>query len=523
MSRRVLLINPPLWYYQSLPTDIIYAVELLERASISVDVDDMNMRSLCSILDVDVDTFDEDKFYNYSYLIDRYKYFNDKFTSISNESYKLSINSFETKLSVERMDDIEQMIDDIDNPYTLFMDRETWDDKNGYRMIAIALFHPDQIVPTFMIAKHLRENGYMGHVHIFGMNEDQISTSMLFENSGGCESGLRKYFDSVGMTSIEKYIEEIYIRIEEGRDIPFYIDDSVPFISKKKFEYIIDLHRDCYPQYSFYPGKIINILYSRGCYWSRCAFCSISKHCEYEMERLNILEDLFRKNSDFSDTVFRFRDCCLSPESIKAIIEIIRTNGFNIRWCCRARFDTAFNEELIDGMATSGCIMISLGVETTIDRLNGLMRKGVNYKNIKKYVQLFSDRGIAVKLTAMSNLPTETVQEAYDNLSNFHELEEYITDIKINSFRLFKDTHIASKPECYGLRICNNFVDYRIYVPYTQVDDRGVQQAYDVACVYDNDSSFDNLSGFISEEHMLLYICRYGIDEFRTIIGRRKG
>ena len=42
----IVLINPPLWYYQSIPIDLIYAAYQLDKHNLKYDIRDLNLEVL---------------------------------------------------------------------------------------------------------------------------------------------------------------------------------------------------------------------------------------------------------------------------------------------------------------------------------------------------------------------------------------------------------------------------------------------------------------------------------------------
>lgn len=417
-----------------------------------------------------------------------------------------------TNTNLNNVKEIEKAIDDIRNPYISYY-RDIINEKSikKYDIVCFSLFHPDQIIPLFLLAKYLKSLNKGLHIHVFGMYEDQINTTLMFSNTKYLKSKLSNYFDSIGLIDVCFYLDKLIKDIRKSKNIPYYIDESYGFISSK-FTY--NLTKNVIkqiPQSDFMPGQIINILYSKGCYWSKCKFCSIKEHSNYYVGNIKHIINIMKLYSNNNNVILRFRDCCLSPNILIQLADIILEQNIKITWCCRARLEQTFTDSYFSKLSKAGCIMMSFGVESTVNRINTLIGKGVNYENLQRITILCKKYGIATKLTAIINFPTETPEEALVNIQRLTDISVNCLDIKLNDFILFDNTWISNHMDDYSLVEMVENSDFHIY---KASKNKNFELQERTKKVYEKYYDFfDNKAGFLSEEHMLLYLKKFGLNK----------
>jgi Fe-S oxidoreductase len=522
-NKEVLLINLPLWYYQSVPIDLIYAAYQFDIAGILYTMRDLNLEMLYNICeDNDMDIVkclnNENLFYNKSRLTECYRKLEALYNKINTFIFpnKLGINYFNSTEDIRSLFDIESIVMNKQrNPYIEFFEK-TIDNLIGdeTKFIAFPLFHPDQIIPLFTLCRMIKEKNYKIHIHVYGNLEDQINTKLLFENvTNENRYKLGKYVDSIGTGESHKYIVKIY-QENVHKDIS---SDSMTALYQYEEKDIFDINNsilDNLPKSYFMPTDILNIVVSLGCYWGRCNYCSIKEHNRYKKKNIDgiiaILKVIY-ENGKFP--IIRFRDCCLSPRDLDKVADRLLTEDIQMKWCCRARLEKEFNQELFIKLKKAGCIMISFGIESFHINTSSNMNKGIDVDKSLEIIKACHKAGIAVKLTAITGFPTESFEEALYNIAMLKEASKFCVDVKVNKFILFNNTDISSNPEKYGI-IINNYIEdhsfqyYSDYITKTKLD-------YDKQQILTNEQNelYKSLSPFISEEHLLLYLCKYDLEK----------
>lgn len=519
----IVLINPPLWYYQSIPIDLIYAAYQLDKHNLKYDIRDLNLEVLnyffskydaeiCSVL------ISENKFFDINKLQECYCKIRSVFGCISKliSPNQININYFKVQEDVRKLCEIENVLSNrSQNPFIDFFEKILPSIvKKNLKFVAFSLYHPDQIIPLLTLCKMIKKQKSTIKIHIYGNLEDQIGTKILFKNiDKKTEAELKKYFDSISFGASHRHIAEIYydsISVENRlyKTLNKYNYEDIDIFS------ISDSLLKRLPKSNFMPNDILNVIGSVGCYWGDCNYCSIQSHSKYKKNRIENILDMLRiihKNNSYF--VVRFRDCCISPYDLDKIADGIISSGINLKWCCRARLEKKFNRELFTKLKNAGCIMLSFGIESFHPKTNDNMNKGIDVSKSYQIIKECYESGIAVKLTAIYGFPTETYEQSIYNLQQLCDIAKYCIDIKLNKFLLFDNTNISDAPEKYGIK----------KIPYSK------SQKLHFICDYENVVAEDEEESkvisryieklekyfdyFISEEHLLLYLKEYGIDK----------
>lgn len=138
------------------------------------------------------------------------------------------------------------------------------------------------------------------------------------------------------------------------------------------------------------------VQFGRGCRYA-CDFCSI--HAFYGRtlrwrpvaDVIAELRSVRRKFVFFTDDNL-FNDAARLNELMRAMVPL------RLRWSCQASIDVAADESLVRLMAASGCISVTIGLETLdADNLR-LMRKGWHrkYGSYERLIEVFRRHGIMV-------------------------------------------------------------------------------------------------------------------------------
>lgn len=155
------------------------------------------------------------------------------------------------------------------------------------------------------------------------------------------------------------------------------------------------------------------IISSRGCPYN-CIFCDhnifsrtwrghSAKRVVDEMKRLVNIYGV--REIDFEDDLFIF-----DKKRVIEICKLIKKEGLKIKWQCTVRANLV-DEELIKEMASAGCWLVSIGVESGSQRILNLIKKGITIEQVKKAVTLAHKYKIKPRGYFMINHPSETREE----------------------------------------------------------------------------------------------------------------
>lgn len=92
-----------------------------------------------------------------------------------------------------------------------------------------------------------------------------------------------------------------------------------------------------------------------------------------------------------------------------------------VPWSCLTRVDSV-DEDLLAAMSAAGCVEISFGVETAVDRTLGTIRKRARFGQAVEALQACHRMGIRTRVSLILGLPGETALDAQMTLAALREV-----------------------------------------------------------------------------------------------------
>lgn len=232
-------------------------------------------------------------------------------------------------------------------------------------------------------------------------------------------------------------IKELEKRRDEGGMADFakikgliWKEDNKPVINEKR-ELIKDLDsipfpaRHLFPMEKYYGSanlrgkKVLNIMTSRGCPYN-CSYCSshltFGKTNRFRSAK-NVVAEMKELRDKYGVDSIQFYDESFTFNR-KRVIELckeIKKSGINMPWTCFTRVNL-IDQELLNTMADAGCYQIFYGIESGVQRLLDLIRKGITLEQSKKAIQMTRKAGIESLASFMLAIPTETVEESWQTV-----------------------------------------------------------------------------------------------------------
>ncbi len=205
-------------------------------------------------------------------------------------------------------------------------------------------------------------------------------------------------------------------------------------------------------------GKWNKLVLAHGCCWSRCAFCdtSIDYICRYDPATsktiCNWIEAMMQQTG-FNG--FHFVDEALPPDLLIELCNEILRRGLKIEWWGNIRFENRFSTQLIHKMSDAGCIAVTGGLETCVDRTLKLMRKGIVMEHASRVLSDFADTGILTHAYLMYGFPTQTKKETFQALETVRQLFDrgVLHSAYWHRFALTAHSDISIRPETYGIQL----------------------------------------------------------------------
>jgi radical SAM superfamily enzyme YgiQ (UPF0313 family) len=149
------------------------------------------------------------------------------------------------------------------------------------------------------------------------------------------------------------------------------------------------------------------LLASRGCPF-HCIFCHTSRHVRYQpVER--VLDELTELVETYGirEVMFYDETFTLQESRVLELCEGMRQRRLNLSWAANARAGSV-SEPMLRAMKGAGCWRLLFGIESGVDRVLQLMKKGITRTAIESSLRLTRRVGIETHGTFMFGTPGET-------------------------------------------------------------------------------------------------------------------
>ncbi len=185
--------------------------------------------------------------------------------------------------------------------------------------------------------------------------------------------------------------------------------------------------QDIFIDWSRIPGHYIStvlpIAFTLGCPF-RCNFCNfpqgkfIRKPIDMIRKELRVLANTqrFAKSLWFIDD-----NILLNEKQIVEFCSMFKEEKFPFRWRSFIRADVITNK-VAESLASSGCEMLIIGMESLNDRVLSAMGKKSTMHRLKEAIYALTDVGISAELSFIIGFPEEneaSIAELSDFLANF--------------------------------------------------------------------------------------------------------
>jgi len=190
------------------------------------------------------------------------------------------------------------------------------------------------------------------------------------------------------------------------------------------------------------------LLTSRGCHW-RCAFCTSGNKdvCVHEYPLARIEQEL-KQIVGLGITDIRISDdnIMASSERLREVCRLLR--NARVQWRASIRVSDA-TEEVYAKMKDSGCVEVSLGVESTDPQVLRVVRKGTTVEQAEQSVARAVAAGLHVRALMMMGTPGERRETLTLNKRFVEKFPDIVASLAI--FYPFPGTQIYMDPQKYGV------------------------------------------------------------------------
>lgn len=333
-------------------------------------------------------------------------------------------------------------------------------EKEKINVIGISIISPTQVIASLTLGLLIKNSLPQIHVTIGG----QWAT--LYKEEIMRKKELFDCFDSVIVFEAETALTELVRSLRSGKDIAsipgVILRDTAPDSVVKRVDRAMD-ELPC-PDFEGLPlrdyhgskeGKMsLTFETSRGCYWSKCAYCvdlPLPKPSYRRKDPRLVVRDMKELKTKYGAQYLLFGDPGLSPRQMREISRLMIKEGVDMELWTMARLDPGFDRKLFDLAFAAGFRQINFGFESANDRVCASLDKGNLRERSSRVIRDCSSAGIRVDLQTMLGLPGESFEDGLDTIDFLLSHKEYISNVTFNTYYLTPFNYVHQNPEKFGI------------------------------------------------------------------------
>ncbi len=202
------------------------------------------------------------------------------------------------------------------------------------------------------------------------------------------------------------------------------------------------------------PEPVLPMLGSRGCYWTRCAFCSHYHLFRRRFRRKNvdqILAEMGFLARRYGVNHFYLTDESIPPGTARELAARVARDHLPFQWFGECRFERALDGETLQALRAGGCRMLIFGLESAVPRVLDLMEKGIDPSWAASVLRECARVGIRTFVMFFIGFPSETRAEAEETIRFVEDLRRDITHVAFSNFILEQQSPVHRRPDRYGI------------------------------------------------------------------------
>lgn len=323
----------------------------------------------------------------------------------------------------------------------------------GDETVALSVMYPDQVV-HMLATGSLLKGEFPGLTIIAGgaaltaVDMDELMDAAPFIDAfyrGEGEEGISLFISGAPYESIRG----LSFRSEKGN-----IHNSAPAA--------IPLSTLPVPDFSFCnfreylnPEPVLPVVFSRGCKWRRCGFCSHNfSFAGYRTSDYSLLADkLMHYRENFGASHFYFADQYISAGDLLNLSTELIERDAGISFHVMGRPTADYTEEVLESAFKAGCRWISWGVESGSGELLEVCNKGTSPADIEEVLARSAGAGISNLAMMIFGLPATDSRRFQETLDFAGRISSSVDAFTSSSFQLFEGTPFFRNRESLGLEI----------------------------------------------------------------------
>jgi len=286
----------------------------------------------------------------------------------------------------------------------------------GGGVVGLSIAFGEQVVPGLVLASMVKRRTPDAHVVVggsyfasFGEDLGEVLPELGFVDSvvaGEGEGPLaalaeaveagRSPFETPGLAFVRRVR---FVRNEPPPPVPM---DELP---------VPDFGSMPLDQY-FASRPVLPYATARGCYYGKCAFCNFARTTKgFRVRDPDLVARDLDALSRRYDALFYLAQESEPPRRMRRIAEALLRRGAHVGYQLFARFEKGFTDEVAERLARSGCLYVFFGLESGSERVNRLMRKGVDLDEARAIVARCAAAGLNVVVSSIRGFPTESDED----------------------------------------------------------------------------------------------------------------
>jgi anaerobic magnesium-protoporphyrin IX monomethyl ester cyclase len=225
-----------------------------------------------------------------------------------------------------------------------------------------------------------------------------------------------------------------------------------------------DLARLPAPRYDIWPWArywspepVIRYAPSRGCYWSKCAFCDQGPGADLPALQSRV-RPVAKALSDLEAAAEIGRTVCFAGDAVSAsylrrLCEALVGRDLGLRWSAELRLERAHPDFEMGPLArAAGCVAMSLGYGSGSQRMLDLMGRSVQIARLPELLAELAAADIGLQMMACIGFPGETEDEARETYRFLLRHAPLWTLCSVGDFELAPGAIMARQPARFGIR-----------------------------------------------------------------------
>jgi radical SAM superfamily enzyme YgiQ (UPF0313 family) len=379
--------------------------------------------------------------------------------------------------------------DENENTFFQFYKKENilgFLEKKEIKLLGISIISPSQVIPSFTLGFLVKKHLPRIHVNIGGQWPTLYRRALLEKKE------LFECFDSIIVFEGETPLYRLTIALKEKKEV--FIPNVIFKNTKTDFSFDHteeDLDSLPCPDFDGLPlddyddsrGHQISLTYetSRGCYWSKCAYCvdlPLPKPTYRRKSPQLVVRDIKELKQKYKVSYLMVSDPGLSPRQMLEVSKEILKEGIDIKWWCWVRLDAGFKRQVFEIAADAGLKKINFGFESASDRICALLNKGNKKERSLRIIKDCFSAGIRVDLQTMLGLPQEAFSDGLETVDFLIRNKRFISSVTFNTYYLTPSNFIYRHPQKYRIEYKNDTsLPFRFFIPFENLSGISGQEA----------------------------------------------